>query len=88
MNTTTPMKRKPPAYIRNQEQVLDVFQRRSAKLTQTVLAKHAGVSVQNVCDVTKGRRLPSGKLLEYLGYEIAFLRRRPPANENGPDSVR
>lgn len=62
--------------MRNYANVINRLKRRRAKMTGRSIAKQAGISEQQVCDVIKGRAMPSPKLIEWLGYEIGYFRKK------------
>jgi len=41
-------------------------------MTQRAVAKHLGVFPSYICDVLKGNRTPSKKILDFLGLERSF----------------
>jgi transcriptional regulator with XRE-family HTH domain len=54
----------------------------TAGRTQRQLAQEIGVSPQFLNDILHGKRVPSGKVLDYLGFERVVLYR---PREEAPD---
>ena len=84
MSTT---KRRGPPVIRhkNLEHVMATLRTRCKRLSQAEVARRAGVPAQHVSNAIHGLRVPAGKLLAWLGYEVAFVRiRARPAEPIAP----
>lgn len=74
---TRPKSRTAPEFLRNVELVFNAMDRKLKHMSQTKLARECGLSVQSICDVVKRRRAPSERLLDYLGFEGAYVRCKP-----------
>lgn len=76
---------------KNVQEVLRAYANRRKRMTQTEISRASGATVQAICDVEKQRRPPSGKLLAWLGYELAYVKvKRAPADppaDSAPDSL-
>lgn len=52
--------------------IVEILKQESRSTSQKELAKSIGCSAQFLCDLLKGRRRPTGKVLEYLGLREAI----------------
>jgi len=70
---------------------MKVFRNRLRRMSQSDAARKSGASVQKVSDVVNGRCPPGGKLLWWLGFEVAYVPRRKRARRltayQAPDSA-
>lgn len=52
-----------------QEQVVDMLRKMIETRTQSSLAEEIGISRSFFCEVVKGTRPPTGKILQFLGLD-------------------
>lgn len=76
-----------PRDIRNHAKVMATFRERLKRFTQTEIAIKSGTTVQAVCDVVKRRRPPNAALLHWLGFELAYVGRKPRTPRRAPTAA-
>jgi hypothetical protein len=72
-----------PKTIRNLDVVYEALAQRLKRYTQVGIARECGLSGQMISDVIARRRMPSEPLVRWLGFEVAFVRRRTPSETAG-----